>query len=324
MSDPSSSSIETYLELPHTLEVEFDVLGREFATQVGSTTVRVRFPCRSSSGKSAFLEAPTIDSVLGDSLGATLLTEFVWGRESSFNKSNQPGSAWIYGVGLGIEPRPGKPNDVDAASEAISTWWPRVCDWVEVLTGQVHEPASRVHLLGPHQAFWVRSDADVNREFRPTHATKAHRLVGGHGGAVWLTADLFTAALRNAPDEAPAPRLLVRHAKLALRRGSRRLAIIDAGTAAELSITELLRRLNPQMSAAQFESYLDENRMLGNRLKLLRAAGGNPPPDTYDKLVKPRNVAAHEAITPSFEDTGEAIRIANMLVEDAYPLANYR
>jgi hypothetical protein len=188
----------------------------------------------------------------------------------------------------------------------------------------VHSPVGKVQLLGPHQPVWAASSDTVTRRYGLHESGGMRRSTGRIGDPISLTDALFKAALNQANQEPPTPWLLIRDARVAHHHGSRRVALIDAGTAAELAIVELLRGQHPHLSAVQFDAVLAKHQMLGKRLDLLTKTGGSPPADIYAKLVEPRNDAAHRGAIPSDKECWEALLVATRIVESAYPLATYR
>lgn len=320
--------LETYFELPHRVGVTIDSLGRDYSAQVDGMAVTIRLPRIEPSETLPSLVAPDFANVFADDgFSSEVLANLHWGIESVHDSHDKSlGTAWISAVGLTTECEAG---DGQAAAnrltDAMDDWWPSVCDWIEVLTRQVHAAPSKTLILGPHHPIWAKTDREVKRLYRQSPLSVTFHRDDSPDAPVALTVDLLEAALtRTAAGPPPTEWLLIRDGRLAHQSGSRRLAVIDAGTAVELAITKLLRDQLQAVPEDVFEQLLDGHRMLGRRAALLKKFGGTLPADTQAKLVDPRNRATHNGANPPAKESYDALHIAAEIVEAAYPLASYR
>jgi hypothetical protein len=225
--------VETYFELPHTVGTTFTMLGTDFVAQVDGMQVTIGLP-RSERGPNwPLLTPPAFVNVFDDDGFSNVLKDVTWGSETGTSgDAPETKAAWVSAVGLSTEVAPGA--EQDAANKlvaAMGTWWPTVCDWIEVMTRQVHSAPGKTLVLGPHHPVWVKDGDQVKRLYRGTPVHFVLPRSGGPDAATALTKDEFEAALLRAAIGAPPVEwLLIRDARLAHTNGSRRIAVIDAGT----------------------------------------------------------------------------------------------
>lgn len=121
----------------------------------------------------------------------------------------------------------------------------------------------------------------------------------------------------------PAEWLFIRDARSLLRAGEYRRAVIDAATAAELTLTALLDRHFSETSTgpAISEALLDRSQTLGGRRKLVgELMPGHVPARFQQEVTEPRNLAAHTGDMLTKQTAAAAVAKATELVEGAYPL----
>lgn len=109
--------------------------------------------------------------------------------------------------------------------------------------------------------------------------------------------DIAATAAAQAGNAPPVIIELLASARMFCRRGDLRRAIIDAGAAAEATLTRLS---GTPLSGKETLGVLVENSAIA-------------PSDTNDNLVKPRNDAIHRNTAPSFDITNRAIEIVEEL-----------
>lgn len=115
-------------------------------------------------------------------------------------------------------------------------------------------------------------------------------------------------ALRSAGAHAPPMRLdLMASARVACRRGDRRRAIVDIGTATESALTAILGLQTTH------------RKTLGTLVGMAMTRGLPIPADAQSKLVAARNTAVHRGIAPSHGMTVRAMEIAEALVAQVEP-----
>jgi hypothetical protein len=319
--------LETYFELPHRLDVRIDSLGRDYRAKHNGLAITVRLPRVHPSGKSSFLAAPEFLNVFADDgFSSKILGEhFYWGLESRENSGDKSsGTATVFAIGLSTTCALGsEQQSVNELTDAMNDWWPSVCDWIEVLTRQVHSGPGTASSLGFNHPIWLESCGDVKRLFQehPIYIHRDHN--DGLEAPAPITVDLLEASLARAGEVPPTEWLLIRDGRVAHHQGSRRRAVIDAGTAVELAVTELIRQCQPNLTEKQLEKQLKGHRTLGPRTALFQNLGGVLPSGT-DKLVWARNRAAHQGANPPAADSSRALLTAAEIVEAAYPLASFQ
>ena len=122
-------------------------------------------------------------------------------------------------------------------------------------------------------------------------------------------------------DRPPDEWLLIAEARSLINAGDYRRAVIDAGTAAELAMTEILDQYFASTETDIRDAILSRSRTLEGRatlIKELRAA--QIPPDFTAGLKTPRNRAAHGGELPTRDAAVKAVRIATEIVEQAHPV----
>lgn len=318
--------IETYFELPHSIGVEFVTLGTDFVTEVGGTKITIRFPRSEMTRQWPHLVSPAFVNVFRDDGFSNVLENVDWGVESG-TSGDDPASktAWVSAVGLVAEVESGHEQDeADRLVDSMEERWPQICDWIEVMTRQIHSAPGKALILGPHHPIWVVEEGEVKRLYRQSPVSITVRRHAGPDAPVALSGAQFESALEHSmvgppPDEW----LLIRDARLARDGGSHRLAVIDAGTAAELALTKLLKDRLAHVPPLEVEALLAGHRMLHASAALLKKLGGTLPTDTQKGLVDPRNAAVHKAVTPSAEESYQALMIAVEIVDASNPLASY-
>jgi hypothetical protein len=121
----------------------------------------------------------------------------------------------------------------------------------------------------------------------------------------------------------PAEWLLIRDANSLCAGHDFRRAVLDAGLAAELAVTQLISAhlVANGRTDAQIEAVLQRHRMLGRRCAYwLDHCGGSLPTDYRLRLLERRNAATHSGRTPREDDVRDAIAVASEIVFQAYPL----
>ncbi len=137
--------------------------------------------------------------------------------------------------------------------------------------------------------------------------------------AVPLSAWSRAIRLANAKQTLPVERELLSSARSALTRGSTRLAVIEAGTAAEVSLGGALRaRLRSTKEPAAIDRLVRRKGL--SQLHQLAKKFAVPCPQSIEDLLSTRNAAAHRAETPSAEAASKAMTIASEIVNIHSPL----
>ena len=125
----------------------------------------------------------------------------------------------------------------------------------------------------------------------------------------------------NAALEIPGPHLLMRDARAAFIRSGYRKAVIDTGTAVELTLSELLQEhLSHDMNGGVVDEILSRVRNFRDRQRLARKLGIRLPENLYKLVAEPRNDVLHRNQTPSRDVTRAAIAAGGAVVRKHLPL----
>jgi hypothetical protein len=119
--------------------------------------------------------------------------------------------------------------------------------------------------------------------------------------------------------------LFIRDARSLLNAGEFRRAVIDACTAAELSVTALIdRKFDVDgTSQADRDQQFRDHHGLSKLIRLNNGVGASTLPRRLQQdVAEPRNKAAHQGATSSEAEARSAILKAAEVVEIAYPLGS--
>lgn len=202
----------------------------------------------------------------------------------------------------------------------MDTWWDNVRTWLEISTGQ------RLTQVGHQQPpAW---DLDSRTQiWLVSKRTKRERWRGG-GDAIGperppvhgVDADVFAACAALSDIGPPLAWNLLRDARALQGVGQYRRALIDAATAAELAVIELLDERLQDTELDIQKVLLDDNPMLGRKARLLARLGNALPKSFTDDLVTKRNQAVHKGVDPTWDECEAAIQAALVQVKKMFPL----
>lgn len=214
-------------------------------------------------------------------------------------------------------------------AEALTAWWETVSAWIEVLFGQ---DLSR---LRPARVGVFKHEATLWAEL---FSVQGHPLPAGgilpvgSGAMDFLTPNFapidgaqFERCITVA-EQLGKPRtewLLIRDANSLCAGRDYRRAVLDAGLAAELAVTQLISDyLSAQgHTTSDIERILGQHRMLGRRCQYwTQECEGTLPHSFRTRLIERRNDATHAAHAPQEADVRDAIDVASDLVEQAFPI----
>lgn len=206
--------------------------------------------------------------------------------------------------------------------DELAVWWASVTDWLGVLTVQdfVGLGTQQRSILSDGFHAWSGDAEGIRR------ASCGSAVDMEPGPVQALDRDQLQRALDLGASEQrpPAEWLLIRDARSLLRARDYRRAVIDAGSATELALTELLDRRLAGVDPVIRGTLMDRNRGLDRRAELTRALQAGTVPNTFaDNLNKPRTRATHGKETVTMDQARDALTLATDIVEQAYPLANF-
>ncbi|MCP2288760.1 HEPN domain-containing protein [Nocardia amikacinitolerans] len=209
--------------------------------------------------------------------------------------------------------------------DELALWWSAVCDWLDVLTLQDFASLRRTQrsLLNDSIQIWSGDSTGARK------AGISYQVVtGGVHQVEVLDAQKLQAALdlSGQSRQPEAEWLFLRDARSLLNAGDYRRAVIDACTAAELSVTALIDRKfdEDRVSPAERKKAFKEHHGIF-KLKQLhkkRKASGELPKRLVEDLGAPRNKAAHRGAALSRAEAQVAIETAAEVVGIAFPLSS--
>jgi hypothetical protein len=205
------------------------------------------------------------------------------------------------------------------AIQEIDAWWLLFSLWVEIFTSQDATDNGRTQTGTWTSPIWtwecragVRERASTNTAW-PVKSAPEQLL-----DRSTLEACMSLAALAEPP---PNIWLFIRDARALINSGDYRRAVIDAGTAAELAMTDILDQYLAATDAVLRAALIDRSRTLEGRANLMKELGAGTVPNKFkEHLQNPRNKAAHGGHQPTLDGARKAVAIALDLVEQAEPL----
>lgn len=219
-------------------------------------------------------------------------------------------------VAVGLLPlspeRTGAIHEVDA-------WWSLFSMWVEIFTSQDANDRGRTQVGTNTGPIWSWESRSGTR----TNASKNTVWPARNAPERLLDHATFEACMKLAAAGEPPPDmwLFIRDARALINSGDYRRAVIDAGTAAELAMTEILDQHLATTEAKLRDALVERSRTLEGRAKLMKELGAASVPTMFkEHLQNPRNSAAHGGHRSSLEGAKKAVAIASDLVQQAEPL----
>jgi hypothetical protein len=307
-----------------------ECLGQSFQTRTATYELTITLPELDAADAGAPLHRPPW-KFNPEGVAPTTSVNEEWGTVASTRTRNSDGTWPAYNAAVrqcivATTVEAGNDEQFREAAKVfadeLSAWWPSVTDWLGVLTGQdfVGLGIQQRSILSDGFHAWS-GDADGIRR-----AGYGSFLDVVPGRVQALDRDQLQRAfdLGASEQRPPAEWLLIRDARSLLRVRDYRRAVIDAGSATELALTELLDRRLAGVDPVIQGTLMDRNRGLDRRAELTRALQAGTVPNTFaDNLNKPRTRATHGKETITRDQARDALTVATDIVEQAYPLANF-
>ncbi|MFL0295155.1 hypothetical protein ACJH6J_29635 [Mycobacterium sp. SMC-18] len=207
-------------------------------------------------------------------------------------------------------------------------WWPRFAEWIGVVSSQdllrLGQKSRRAML--DVVSMWILEPADGDA---PGFSTISFGDTRGYCGAPLSRAQLERCfALAGASKRPPLAWRLICDAHSLARHDEHRRATLDAATATELAVTELLDQYAIAANSPTVTRQIEKTKMLGNLLglvaeKMPQTVSPSLSEQAKEQVAKPRNRAIHEGVPLSKKEAEAAVTTARQLVEAAYPLSTY-
>ncbi len=316
------------LKLPSQVMLAADALGRRYDVQAGETTFTISTPRlpddidETPIGTARSLVRPDVE----DEHLRLVEKDRGWGH-MAFAGVDQSGarifasyvSTLLIHVTLDVEVEAESYADVASGlGDVLVPWWSRVMTWIELWTGQILTPES-----GP--------DIGLTSSIWTVAHDHPHRMLTGFGTPYHVTLQPHTMAisgddLHAAFDRASGDELPPAEWELYIRSGRRsdlRLRIIDVATAVEVALSRALDRcLATQPKAARDRITGLANGVVGlvNLLESIDGTAHSRHNLVAHRIAGPRNLAAHQGVTPTPDEVTEAWRTARILLDEYSPM----
>ncbi|WP_139812787.1 hypothetical protein [Prescottella equi] len=309
------------------LHVSASCCGKSFESATASYVIEVHIPQLPILSQDAMLVtpqevAPVSDADVADERERSLKWGVVIDWAAHKNGQQIPTSVRVLRLGFKALEAVADSKVLSGVRESVAAeldaWWERFSTWVAVLTGQDPRDYLRAVAATRHEPVWTWVDGEPYRRGQGISEDAARRRRQFDP----LDEATLTACMKLAArgDEPPAEWTFIRDARSAVIAGDYRRAVIDAGTAAELAITELLDQHLSVVEPTVAEALLARARALEQRSSLMKDLGaGTEPKGFTNDLKKPRNIAAHKGHAPSKDVAEKAIAVALDLVEQSTP-----
>jgi len=211
----------------------------------------------------------------------------------------------------------------DEFNSEFKFWWEAFTSWAAILASQDLVGPPEWAWSGPDMEGWLMDPHEQPAGFKTRTILKTdsptHRVLELQD----LQACVTAAGNQGLP---PVEWLFIRDARSWLNAGEYRRALIDAGSAAELAMTELIDKYLDDANALEpvRKALKNSSNNLGGKKQMLNLLRPGLLHDRVEEgLIKKRNGAAHKNEEYTQEVTRAALDIAITIVESAYPLASY-
>lgn len=322
------------------LLIESECLGRSYTSRTTGRDLSVSIPRLPADWQGdGFLDPPIWSyKSFSDSEQEAKFpdTAFDWGVTSGFknndNGTQSPEFARVrrFGFETTMDADSDKFAFFNARSDAmreIDVWWDLVSSWISIFTKQdfveIGKTRSGIH-VGPIVTWCGNIDQLRVNGSRDTSVPIVNDVGVDRLDDATLTRCLTLAANGTQP---PDEWLFIRDARSLVNGKQYRRAVIDACTAAELSLTALIdnKFSADGTSAADRKKQFDAHHGIA-KLKTLHknvGAAGTLPKRLVEYVGATRNKAAHRGYSPTIDETSLAIDTAVAVVEQAYPLVDF-
>lgn len=326
--------VEGYFECPTPFAIATEGLSQQYHARIGGLDTVITLP---RIDENADPHHPRLLAPHWHYRGVTIpqseipSAEAFWGNGAIFNADNTPRAVVVKRIRLAVEDAntdTEKRRAADAIARGVPRWWRLAAAWVEIIHGQdlsrLGPVAPGVHFNGT--SFWTQFEGDAERSVVTSVGSQPGRYIMPNYAP--LSPNDFQYCLDLATDGLqPADAwLFIRDARSLKSGYDYRRAVLDAGVAAELAVTTLIRRYlaSRDVDEAEIESELQlrQHRTLGGRCAYwVNRCGGGLPNDYRPRLIETRNSATHEGFNVTQPQAEEAISVASEIVAQAHPLS---
>lgn len=304
-----------------------DCLGETFVSKTASYDVSILLPQVDDASGGSDLTRPLrriVSPAVADDSESDGRTE--WGSIAGGTRES-PVYAHILHCGFRAQVSAADADEFAAVAKTVAkelaAWWNKLCDWLDLVSLQEFAKLGAAQRSILHDAvhMWSGDDEGV-RKAGVTYQV----FPGGIHQVEVLDRDQTQAAMDfAATGRSPETEwLFIRDAKMYLRAGDHRRAVIDACTATELALTALIDKqfdadkLAPPERKKKFKAHHGISNLVLLHKKTKVPA--RLPKKLVEEVGAPRNRAAHQGATLSGATARAAIRAAAQVVEAAFPL----
>jgi hypothetical protein len=322
------------------LLIESECLGQTFTSRASGRNLAVSMPQMPFDWQGdGFLEPPNwaYKTFADDEQRVKFSDEtFDWGATSGF-KNNADGTqspefarVRRWGFETNMDVFTGKFEFFDARAAAVrevEVWWDLVSSWISIFTKQdfveIGKTGSGIR-VGPIVTWCGNDERQRVNGSRDTSIPIVNSVGVDRLGETTLRRCLQLAANGTQP---PDEWLFIRDARSLVNAKQYRRAVIDACTATELSLTALIdvKLIADGVSEKDRKKKFKDHHGISKLTQLHKKVGaaGSLPKDLVREVGTTRNRAAHAGYKPTLQETTTSIEAAVLVVEQAYPLANY-
>lgn len=326
--------VEAVAKLGFYLPVNAACLGTTTAVSIGPIKAEVVLPNLTVvSDELFYVSAPEIHSVpVNTDWEERLQDHAPWGTIKSYRKNNDESpndiAVWLSRILIRVFVESEDREDAlveanklsDQLNKHLQSWLGAMGDWFEAVSATY---LPRSPKLGGNRL--ISSGDPMTWFFDGTTATSLNYVIGGRlasgiGGpsvdlSCWHQILAATGKGLTPPDE----HLLLRDSLEAIFENHARRAILDAATAAEISLAALLDKEIKLAAASERQAVRKRNNNIGRLTRTLRKYGISIRADVQKDLADCRNKAIHAGLKPSLEEARLAREIATEIVEMANP-----
>ena len=303
------------IHLPSSVAVAPDALGMSVSAKVGDLELGIHFPIAGPVNTLPWMHI-TAPQRGGSDVWTDMATQndWAWGRLSGKQY-------WVESVGVYVDVLllADDGSEVHLVAARLEDWLDRFRDWVNARTA-----FRMIEALRPSHGSLIR----VRRpEGQGMYGGGASPLKGSMYSCPGATRIQLTDGIRRASENEGLP---IAHQMLqtgwdAAVAGDLRRAVIDSGTAAEVSLASFVAaELSTRgLAISAGERIIQQANGVVGLFDLYESLGGNLPVSrrrVMDQLAKPRNDAAHGGHAPDKIGVGNAMTVATSIVRTATPL----
>jgi len=302
------------IHLPSSVAIAPDALGMSVNAKVGDLELGIHFPLADPLTTLPFLQPMAAPEGEGSDawIGMATGNHWAWGVLSDQKY-------WVEHLGVDVLLSDDDGSEVHAVAAPLEHWLDRFRDWVNART------ASRmIQTLRPsHDSLICVRRADGSGTYKGSGSPLMFHSHSCPGATRIQLADAIHRASKN--EDLPVAHQMLQTGWDAAIAGDLRRAVIDSGTAAEVSLaSSVAAGLSARgLAISASERIIQQANGVVGLVDLYESLGGNlyvSRRRVMDQLAKPRNDAAHGGQAPDKTGVENAMTVATSIVRTATPL----